>query len=968
MPVIQVSTSLTGATPDTVAKTVTNPLESSLNAIAGIDTLSSTSVTGVSLITVTFSVDKDLDEAFNDVQSKINQARSSLPKDADSPVIQKFDSGSSPILWLSLSAPRSQLELNDMAIALQKRIETISGVGQVQLVGAPTKQMNIVVDEQKLAAYHFTYADIQAALNNNHIVQSGGRIHAQGKQYALKLDFQVYKPADIASIALGQQGSTTIRIGDVATIYEGTDDSREFSRFNGQSTIAMGIVKVTGANTVKVIDDVNTRVSAELRPGLPADVKLEVATDNAKPIRAIISALQEHLLEGTILTALIVWLFLKSIRATAIISLSIPVSLLGAVASLYFFGYTFNSFTLLGLLLLIGVVVDDSIVVLESVFQTAEHNPGMSMAEASETGASKVLFAVMAATLTLVCIFVPIVFIPGVTGRFFRSFAVVVTVGVLISWFVSMTLVPMLTSRYLKVSKDGKIAAVLERAFRRLESSYLSSLGWVLRHRILTLVVAAVSLLPAAGLVTKLPAGFMPDANDGRLVANINIPAGLSKQEVLTIADKLERIVKTQPETAGYLTTYRDGGTNGRVEQVGLSITLKPDSKRSQAQMMHFFQDAFGKVPGIRASVTPPNSMGGGGNASLSFALRGPNFEALAKTSTDLLNKLQAKPGMQTLTSDLNLSSPEATIVLDRASLGRYGLTAEDVALAAGAGTGSVMLGQYSDAAGDRYNIALQSLGGLSRNSPNELSSTQLRNSSGAFIPLSAVAKVQIDGAPAALTRVDQEYAVTFSGSPTVGLSTAMQYVSEAAAQLPPGYSVKYTGASDEMRKLSGNLVVVFGMALIMLYLVLGSQFNSIGQPFLVMLAQPLAVIGGIGGLYLMGQGLNIYSMVGLVLLTGLVAKNSILLVDRANQEADKGGTIDSALRVACPERLRPVVMTSLTIILSLLPAAMGFGAGAENNQPMAVAVIGGMVSSTVLTLFVVPAAYSLFVRQRKVG
>jgi HAE1 family hydrophobic/amphiphilic exporter-1 len=965
IPVIAVSTTLTGATPDTMAKTVSSILESSLTTISGIDTLSSTSVTGTSIITVSFDVDKPLDEAFSDVQSKVDAARAQLPKDADSPIITKFDSSSSPILWVSLSGPRSQLELDDMATALQKRIETVSGVGQVQLVGAPTKQMNIVLDSGKLAAYKLTYADVQTALTNNHLTQSGGKLHSDGKEYVLKLDFQVYKPEDIAKIALTTKDGATIRIGDVATVSEGTDDSRAFARFNGSSTVAMGIVKVTGSNTVKVIDDVTARLN-EIRPELPADMKLEVANDNAKPIRAIISALKEHLVLGTLLTALIVWLFLKSFRATAIIATAIPVSLLGAVASLYAFGYTFNSFTMLGLLLLIGIVVDDAIVVLENIFKTAEHNPGMSMAEASEVGASQVLFAVMAATLTLVCIFLPIAFIPGITGRFFHSFAVVVTAGVLVSWFVALTLTPMLTSRHLKVAKDGRIAAKLEKAFRAMEAKYLEVLHYVLRHRVLTLVIAAACTLPAAGLVGKLPTAFMPDANEGRLITNITIPSGMSKDAVVDLAKRLESIVRSLPETESFLTTFQDGGTNGKVEQIGLSVNFKQDVGRPQAQMMKLLQHEFDAVPGIRAIVTPPNSMGGGGNQSLQFALKGKNFDELARTSTKFLAALQTHPGMQTVNSNLNLSTPEVTVELDREKLGRLGLSAQDVALAAGSVTGSVMLGQYSDAAGDRYNIALLTRDGRKQNSPQELAGVQLRTAQGDFVPLGEVAQVKLDGAAAAVTRVDEEYAVTFSGSPTGSLSDAMNAVSEEAAKLPSGYSIEYTGSTKEMKKLGPNLLMVFGMAFVMLYLVLGAQFNSYTQPLLVMLAQPLAVIGGIGGLYVMGQGLNIYSMVGLILLTGLVAKNSILLVDRTNQVRDEGAATNDALLHACPERLRPVLMTSLTVILAMLPAGLGFGAGSENNQPLAVAVIGGMVSSTLLTLLVVPAAYSLFVRKRK--
>lgn len=966
-PTLTISTGLPGASPATVAQTVTQPLEARLNTISGIDNLSSVSSSGRSSITISFSADKDMAEALNDVQSRVSQARRELPADADASVVQKFDINAEPVLWMTLSGARTPMELTLQAQRIQRRLETVAGVGEVRLRGDATQVLAVTLDERRLAALDLTAAEVRQAFAAQHLSGAGGRLKTEGRQFQLELDFEFKTPEELAEMPLTTRDGRQIRLSDVALVQEAPADTRGFARYNGQPAVALGIVRASGANPVDVIDAVRQRVQEELAPRLEEGMKLEVVSDEGAPIKALVSSLQSHLLEGTLLTALVTWLFLKSLRATTVIATAIPVSLLGAVAVLFLADYTFNSFTLLALLLLIGVVVDDAIVVLENIYRTREHNPDMGPEESAARGSSEVMFAVMAATLTLVCVFGPVIFLPGVLGQFFTAFAVTVVVGVLVSWFVSMTLTPMLCAKFLRSPQADKgVTAWLEQAFRRMEARYLQGLVWSLKFPKTLLLLAALTLVPSAFLFTQVKKEFSPQVEDGRLSVTLNVPSGLSRPELLDLSEKAEETLSQFPEVAGTLSTFNDGGRSGS-DSISLSVTLHEQRKRSQAEVMAELERRLAQEPGWRSSVRAGASVGGGaGGAPLQFVLQGPNFEELRQHVERMQDTLSAKPGLQGLRHNLDNGLPQLQVQIDRAAAARAGVSPREVSQSVAALTGQAVLGRYTSEKGERQDVVLRSGLGTAPSSAQVLDQVQVRSAQGQRVALAGLVTPVPQGAPSALQRYNQQYAVSFSASPTISLGEAVAFVREAAAELPPEYSVQFTGQAEEFRKVGGNLGLMFGLALVLLYLVLASQFNSYGQPFVVMLAQPLAIIGGVGALYLTGQTLNIYSIIGLMLLLGLVAKTSILLVDQTNQAREQGMTAREALLHACPMRLRPVLMTSLTVILAMLPAAMGLGAGAENNQPLSVAIIGGMVSSTVLTLFVVPAAYLAWQRKEK--
>lgn len=960
-PVLTVITGLPGASPLTVAQNVTQPLETRLNNVPGLKTLVSTSTSGQSVMVLTFNNDVVMAEALNDVQSRLGQARRELPAEAESSVIQRFDLNAQPVMWLALSGSRSPVELSQWALQIQRQLSTVPGVGEVRLRGEQAEVLVITLSDAALQRLNLTYADVQQAFARQHLNPAGGRLNTEGRQYLLELNFEFQSLDALRQMPVASRNGQLIRLEDVAQVQEQAALNQSFARYQGDSAIALGVVRANGVNPVEVVNAVNSRLERDIRPTLPADLTLSVVSDDARPIQALVDALKAHLWEGTLLTALVTWLFLKSWRATGIIATAIPVSLMGAIAALYGFGYTFNSFTLLALLLLIGVVVDDAIVVLESIYRKQEEHPGLTREQAALQGTSEVVFAVMAATLTLVCVFAPVIFLPGVLGQFFQSFAVTVVAGVLVSWLVAMTLTPMLCARFLRTeSQTGALASWLESRFRALEQGYLKALDNALRWPKTVLALALLSLLPAGYLFMAVDKEFSPQIDEGRITVTLSLPAGLSQADVSERALRAQQLLASRPEVASVLTTFQDGGRSG-TDAISLGINLLPENRPPVTELVADLEQLFGQEPGWRATARAGSGGEGGGGAPLQFYLVGPDPVQLQELAAELQQRWNALPGLSGLRNNASTGLPLLSVSLNREVAARLGVAPGEVAQALSVLTEQSVLGRYTADSGERQDILLRADLGVGPGSWDALREVSIRSLSGELVPLQALLTLEPTGGAAALQRVGQQYAVTFSGSPRISLGEAIAQVQ--SEPLPRGYAFQFSGQAEEFRNLGKDLGLMLLLSVLLLYLVLASQFNHYGQPFLVMLAQPLALIGGVGALALTGQSLNIYSAIGLMLLIGLVTKSAILLIDRANQLREGGLPTAEALRQACPQRLRPVLMTSLTLILAMLPAALGAGAGSENNQPLATAIIGGMVSSTVLTLFVVPAAYAWFVR-----
>ncbi|WP_036301080.1 efflux RND transporter permease subunit [Methylotenera sp. L2L1] len=992
-PIIMVTTTLRGANPDVVDTSITSIIESAINTTPGIEHIQSSSSPGVSSISITFSLDKDIDVAYNEVQSKVNQVLRRLPTDTDPPSVQKVDTNASAVIWLALSGDRTIQQLNLYANnVLKKKFETINGVGEVSIGGRRDRVIRVNVNPERMAAYKLAATDLISAFNREHIQLPGGFLVSSQAEQLLKLDLEFHDINDLSNLIISTKDGVPIRLKDVAKVEDGLTDNRQIARYNGKPTVGLGMVKVANANTVEIIKEVERRLEQDIRPNLPPGLSLEISTNDSIFINQMVASLKEHLVEGTLFAALIVLIFMRSFSSTVMICLEIPVSLLGAIAVMYFAGYTFNSMTLLALLLLIGVVVDDAIVVRESILRHMSGEVGEALSpedmkhpgkvalfrsQATKNGSNEVVFAVLASSLSLVCIFAPVIFMNGVIGMFFKSFAVVVTFGVLVSLFVSLTLTPMLCSRYLSVThKENAAYRLTGRGLDYLDEQYKKLLKVTLRHRGFVLIFTAVFVAASGYLTLKyVEKDFVPESDESSFGISLKTPLGSSLDYTDSRLKMVEAILKNHPNEVDSYFSSIGTGSRGQVNEARVNVRLKPKELRTKSQqtLIKELKVELEQVPGARALAAPASVVRGQRSEKLQFNLTGNNLQELGRISKLLQQSLGDNPEMGRVDLDVQLDLPQLDVQIDRVRAATLGLNAQEIATAVSLYAGGINVAKYNEAVGDgqRYDVRIKATEGDLTN-VTDLSKIYLRSDSGELVRLDAVAKFKQELGPAVIGRYDLQYAVNFYANPNMPLGEAVNLVKVAAATIvPPEYTLKLTGQAEEFGKTFKNIQFVFLLAFVLLYMVLASQFNSFVQPLLVMLAQPLAIIGGLIALLISGDSLNMYSMIGLVLLIGLVAKNSILLVDLTNQLLDKvresgeiinKAHINAALSEACPVRLRPVLMTSLTIILALLPAAMGLGAGSETNKPLSVAIIGGMISSTLLTLVVVPAAYSLLI------
>jgi HAE1 family hydrophobic/amphiphilic exporter-1 len=981
-PIIMINTTLRGADPDVVDTSITSIIESAINTTPGIEHIQSASSPGVSSISITFALNKDIDVAYNEVQAKVNQVIKRLPADTDPPVLQKVDTNASPVIWLALSGDRTVQQLNLYANnILKKKFETIAGVGEVTIGGRRDRVIRVNVSPERMAAYKLTANDLIAAFDKEHVQLPGGFLVSNQAEQLLKLDLEFHSTKALADLVVSNKAGVSIRLKDIASVEDGITDNRQVARYNGKPTVGIGMVKIANANTVDIIKEVERRLEQDVRPNLPPGMQLEVSTNDGIFINQMVASLKEHLVEGTLFAALIVLIFMRSFSSTLMICLEIPVSLLGAIAVMYFSGYTFNSMTLLALLLLIGVVVDDAIVVRESILRHMSGEAGNKLSaadmknpltvaafrtKATILGSNEVVFAVLASSASLVCIFAPVIFMDGIIGMFFESFAVVVTFGVLVSLFVSLTLTPMLCSRYLKVGvNETPVYLAIGRLLTELENAYRAILNSALKHRGRVLLFTLIFVVLSGYLSLKyVEKDFVPEADEGGFSIMVKTPLGSSLAYTDSRMKLVEATIARHPEEVASYFASIGSGSRGQVNQGNVNVRLKAKElrKKSQQTLIKELKKELNTIPGVRAIPSPASIARGQRSEKLQFNITGANLQEIGRIAQQFQQTLSSNGDIGKVDLDVQLDLPQVKVDIDRARAAALGLSANDIATAVSLYAGGINVAKYNEANGDgqRYDIRLKA-GEEALHNTVDLNKIYLRSSSGELVRLDAVASFNKELGAAVIGRYDLQYAVNFYANPNVALGDAVNIVKATAAQLVPAdYKLKFTGQAEEFGKTMKNMKFVFSLAFILLYMVLASQFNSFVQPLIIMLAQPLAIIGGLIALLITGDTLNIYSMIGLVLLIGLVAKNSILLVDLTNQLVAKGANVNDALKEACPIRLRPVLMTSLTIILALLPAALGLGAGSETNKPLSVAIIGGMISSTLLTLVVVPAAYSL--------
>ena len=960
---ISVTTVLPGANPDVVDSSVTNIIEGAVNSIPGIDDVRSRSAPGVSNVFIQFLLEKDLDIAFNEVQSKVGQINSQLPDEAETPIISKIETGEIPIIWLALRGNRTLQDLSVYAKnVLKRKLETIDGVGSIVIGGEQERNIRVNLDFDRMSAFGITVQDIIMAFRNEHIKLPGGFLIDNSKEDLLKLDLESHNVEEIEDIIVTYDRNRAIKIKDIAEVKDDVRDLRSMGRFNGDPSIGIGVTKIRGENTVEIIEKVKAKIKSDIEPTLPAGMTLDIGTDDSSYIYELISGLGQNIFVGFIIASLIVLLFLRSYSSMAIVSITIPVSLFGAIFIMYAFGLTLNTMTMLALLLLIGIVVDDAIVVLENAQRNLNEDTPEERIRASITGANEVFLPIVSSTLVLVALFTVVFFMEGIAARFFRSFGVVVSTGVLVSTFVALTLTPTLASKFLKTKKESnRVFDGFNRRFTVIENRYREMIEWSLNEKKKVLSYAGLFVLLSFVGFTQLSGGFFPEEDEGQFTITVKTPVGTGIDYTNDRLSVVENLLEEYEDIESYFTIMGSGIESQAVNIGVVYVRLTPSNVRGykQYEIIPILRERLNKIPGIKAFPAPMSFASGTRGEAMQFTVSGPDLNILNESINAFLSRLAETPELGDVDSSIELNLPQVNLEIKRELASEMGLSTRLIAEAANIFAGGIDVARFNDAVGDgeRYKVRLK---GQYDMSIDDLDKIYLRTPSKELVRLDTVATFKETVGPSEITRLDRMYSAYFYSDPTTSLSNAIQLIEDAAAEtLPVGYEVGFFARAKEFKRTSNQMLFAFLTGLILVYMVLASQFNSFRQPLIVMISQPLAVIGGTFGIWIVGSDLNIFSMTGLVLLTGLVAKNSILLIDRTNQERQKGLEIDEALLNACPRRLRPILMTSLTLILAMMMPALGIGSGVELSQPLAIAIVGGMISSTFLTLVIVPIIYS---------
>ncbi|MCU0303051.1 MAG: efflux RND transporter permease subunit [Thermoanaerobaculales bacterium] len=961
IPVVTVITLLPGASPEVMESDVTDVIEAAVNTIEGIKQLTSYSGQGVSQVTVTFTLERDIDIAAQDVRDKVSGAVGQLPLDAEPPIVQKFDVNSQPMLWMALAGLDAR-ELSDYADQVVKpQLQAVPGVGNVLMPGFREPMMRIWVDRDRLAAHRLTVDDVIVALGRENLELPGGYIEGPLTELAVRNLGLFETVDDFNAMILATVEGRPIRLADVGFTQLGIADERGGARYNLTPTLGLGVAPRSGANLVDVNRAVRQRME-ELKADFPPGLFYDVAFDGAEYVERSIANVQVDILYGAILAIVVVFVFLRSWRSTFIVSLAIPTSLIATFGFMRMFGFSLNNLTTLALALSVGVVIDDAIVVLENIYRHQEE--GESPFQAAHSGTHEIALAAMAATFSIAAVFVPVAYMEGMIGQFLFEFGISVAVAILISLFVALTLTPMLCSRILRVKpKHGRLYEALERAFEGLESGYSRGLDWVLRHKILTLVGSTAVLLASLALTPLIGAEFAPAEDMSSFMITTKAPVGTSLEAMDRMMQQVERVVLSQPEIrSGFMAI--DLEERGQVNTGILFLRmLKPDERTTtQAEVVQRLRRDLAGIEGIQAFVIEfsfYNVAGEGGEKALAYSIRGPELDELQRIGDAAIERLATIPGFVDLDHNLDLEQPQLFVRVDRERAHDLGLDAAAVYQTVYSLIAGREVGSYTTQ-GKRYDVRIKVRPDQAL-SPQDIGALQVRTPSGDMVRLDSVVEISHGVGPININRTDRERSLLLTANlEGLPLNRALEQVEEVLAELlPPGYHAKPTGTAEEFAESMSSLLFALGLAVLIVYMLLASQFNSLIHPFTIMLALPPALVGALLALLVTGYTINIMSVIGIILLFGLVTKNSILLVDLTIQRQEAGLDREAALREACPIRLRPILMTAISMIFGVLPVALALGEGGEARAPMAVATAGGMITSTALTLFLVPVVYA---------
>ena len=958
-PVVSISATLEGAAPEVMETDVADIIEDSVMNVEGVREVSSTSRQGASNITVEFAMSRDIDQALQDVQSKISQAQRRLPRDLDPPIVTKTNPEDQPIMWLSLTGTRSPQDLADYARnELRDRFLTVPGIGEVRLGGFLERNVRIWVKADDLRARGLGIDQVILAVQRQHVELPAGRLEGPNRVANVRVEGEALDIDEVRNLQVAMINGAPIYLKDVALVEDGFEDRVRTSRTDGLPAQGMGVVKQRGANAVAVADGIR-KVVEDVQKTLPQGMELKIRVDNTRFIKNATHEIQVDLILAVILTAFVCWVFLGSLSSTFNVVLAIPVSILGTFAFMHFAGFTLNTFTLLALSLSIGIVVDDAIMVLENIYRHAEE--GEDKVTAARAGAEQITFAALAATLAIVAIFLPVAFMDGVIGRFFFQFGMVLSVAVMISLLEALTFAPARCSQFLRVgSRRNALERVIGGTFDALARAYRSVLARVLRWRVATLVVAFAVFGSSLLLVRGLQTEFIPAQDQGFFMVRTITPVASSLDYTDSVVRQVEEVLERQPEIEGALTIVGAGNLN-----MGMQfVTLKPrdERKASQQEIMARLRPLLNVFPGTRVVLqdTSTAGFGTGRGFPVEFTVRGQDWDKLAETANAMMTGMRNSGKMVDVDTDYRVGLPEVKVVPDRTKAMSQDVDVQAIAQVINSLVGGQRVARYKSE-GRRYDVRVRLLKD-ERLRPEDIGSLFVRNRAGRLVPLSEVCTVSVEPSLQSITRKQRERAITVYANPAPGVSQeeALAEVETLGANLPDGYKIVFSGSSQVFRESINSLLFAMVLGLLAAYMVLGSQFNSFIHPITVLMAIPFSVTGALLAIVLTRGTINIFSLIGIILLLGIVKKNSILLVDYTNQVRARGRNVHDALMEACPVRLRPILMTTVAMVAAAIPAALATGPGAELRRPMGAAVIGGLVVSTMLTLLVVPCFYSL--------
>ncbi|MBF0387754.1 MAG: efflux RND transporter permease subunit [Candidatus Omnitrophica bacterium] len=982
-PVVNVSLTWSGAAPEVMEKDVVDTVEQAMMTVQGVKEVSSTIRQGQASVTIELELGRDIDAAVQDIQAKINQAQRHLPKDLDPPVVSRSNPADQPIMWIAVTSERTKVQLMEYVEKyLRDKFTSVNGVGEVSLGGYIDPNFRVWIDNQKLNSYELTAQDVMDAISQGHNEVPAGRIETALAEQSVRVMGEAKSAEEFGNILISTRGGkpifTPIRLNQVARVEDGLADIRRITRFNGTPAVGLGIKKQSGSNDVAIAHAVKARL-AEVKKGLPADIHMNVVFDRTKFIEESIHDLTFTLILSALITSLVCWFFLGAWSATLNILLAIPTSILGTFIIIYFLHFTLNTFTVLGLSLAVGIVVDDSIMVLENIVRFREH--GEDKVSAASKGANQITGAAVATTMAITAIFIPVIFISGIMGKFFFEFGITIAVAVALSLLEALMLTPMRCSQFLQVGRSTDFGRGVDDGFRRLAAFYGKTLGWALRHSWLVIFISLVMFAASFLIVGLLRKEFVPPQDQSMFMVSLQAPPGASLPYTDKLFKQAESFVASRPETLRYFSSV--GGFGGGEVNKGIifvtfkdpkdrplsaEVGLKNDSghRLSQGDLMGIFRKELNKIKDLKARIQDLSLSGFSAQRGfpIEFSVRGPDWDKLVEYS-DSMQEQMAKSGLMTdVDSDYQPGASEVRVEPDRKKADDRGVSMQNIGSAVNVLFGGELAGKYSSA-DRRYDIRVQ-LESDQRVNMADIDSVQVWNNRGERVQLKDVVRVAERPTALTITRRARERAISVYANVAPGKSQtdAIARAQKIAKDtLPDGYRAILGGTSQTFQESSNGMAMVFILGILVAYMVIGSQYNSFLQPFIVLLALPFSISGAFLALLAGNQSLNLYSIIGIILLMGIVKKNSILLVDFTNQVRGEGKKVREALLVACPIRLRPILMTSLATIAAAVPPALAIGAGAEVRAPMAIAVMGGVAVSTFFTLFVVPCVYNLTVR-----